>query len=241
MELIEVDYEKSLKIIHPESRIVHKYLDGTSRGVEIGAASYAPFAVPGTINVSTGDKDDRETYKGIQLAVCGSYLTVDIEAEADEIPLEDNSQDYVIASHVLEHCSNPIACLLEWKRIVKPGGYIVIIVPKREAPYGDSHRYITPLADFRAAYEQNWTNEQAHEWMRDRPTKEFDRMRGHVWVFNLESLLELIRWCNGTIDIAWMHFDLFYSLNWKLLEAHETDDTDGTGHLVVLQQGEKYG
>lgn len=235
MDIIKPDENQhGLGIIHPESRTAHKYLDGL-QGIEIGAASYAPFGIPGTLNVATPDEADRRHYEAVQLAVCGSYVTVDIYAEADNIPLEDHSQDFVIASHVLEHCPNPIATLLEWDRLLKPGGYIFLIVPKREAPYGDALRHISELKHFRVAYEQNWSNTMAYDFMEDRPTKEFDRPRGHYWVFDLASLLELIRWCNAAFSIAWESFDRTYALYWKLIEAHETDDTDGTGHMVVLR------
>lgn len=41
----------------------------------------------------------------------------------------DNSFDFIHSSHCLEHCSNPKEALLNWIRVVKPGGFIVICVP----------------------------------------------------------------------------------------------------------------
>lgn len=220
--------DTSLGIIHPESALAHKYLDGL-KGIEIGAASYQPFGL-NSLNVSTSDLLDRARFDGIQRMVCGSVVPVDIYAEADEIPVEDHSQDFIVASHVIEHTSNPIKVFLEWKRILKVGGYIFMIFPKRESPYGDQKRHITPLDDYISAYLGNWNNTMAYDFMSDRPSKEFDVMRGHIWVFDLWHMLKLIQWCNGEIDL---NMD---RLKWKLIEAHETDDTDGTGHMVLLQQ-----
>lgn len=45
------------------------------------------------------------------------------------LPFGDESQDYVFASHVLEHIENPAAAIKEWHRVLKAGGYLVITVP----------------------------------------------------------------------------------------------------------------
>lgn len=39
------------------------------------------------------------------------------------------SADLLIASHVLEHMHNPVAALLEWKELLKPGGQLLLAVP----------------------------------------------------------------------------------------------------------------
>jgi len=41
----------------------------------------------------------------------------------------DESFDYLIAAHVLEHIDDPISALKNWVRVVRPGGHIVIAVP----------------------------------------------------------------------------------------------------------------
>jgi predicted SAM-dependent methyltransferase len=40
-----------------------------------------------------------------------------------------NSLDYVFAGHMLEDIWDPIGCLREWIRVVKPGGYVILITP----------------------------------------------------------------------------------------------------------------
>jgi ubiquinone/menaquinone biosynthesis C-methylase UbiE len=56
---------------------------------------------------------------------------VDIVSPGDQLPLDDNSVDFVISSHVIEHFPDPIKALKEWYRVVKPGGYLYIIAPRR--------------------------------------------------------------------------------------------------------------
>jgi predicted SAM-dependent methyltransferase len=66
--------------------------------------------------------------------------TLDIEAEylptyignILDMPIEDNTYDFLIASHVLEHVDNTIDALKEFKRIVKIGGKVGIMVPHGE-------------------------------------------------------------------------------------------------------------
>lgn len=209
--------------IERESKVAHKYLDGLY-GVEIGAATYQPFGL-NSVNVCTADKADRDFYNSIQLMVAGSYYEIDEYAEAHELPFNNSSQDYVIASHVLEHCPNPIAVLLEWRRIVKFGGYIYLIVPKRDnSPYGDANRDISALSSFMKAYREAWDDDTAFAKMWDRPSPQFDRARGHYWVFDALSLCGLVSHCN-----------LWHDLNWTLLEVHDTDDKDGLGHMAVFR------
>jgi len=40
--------------------------------------------------------------------------------------------DFVYSSHCLEHMQNPRSALLEWWRLVKPGGHLIVIVPDED-------------------------------------------------------------------------------------------------------------
>lgn len=44
-------------------------------------------------------------------------------------PFETASFDEIYASHVLEHLQNPFAAMVEWHRLLKPGGRLEIKVP----------------------------------------------------------------------------------------------------------------
>jgi ubiquinone/menaquinone biosynthesis C-methylase UbiE len=45
------------------------------------------------------------------------------------LPFKDGEFDALIARHIFEHIQNPITTLREWKRVVKPGGRLLIVVP----------------------------------------------------------------------------------------------------------------
>jgi SAM-dependent methyltransferase len=45
-------------------------------------------------------------------------------------PLKADAYDFVHASHVLEHMADPWGAVENWTRILKPGGYLVVLVPE---------------------------------------------------------------------------------------------------------------
>ena len=56
------------------------------------------------------------------------------DAEVVPWPFEDNQFDYIILSHVLEHCADIGAVLKELHRIAKPGACIRIVCPHFSNP-----------------------------------------------------------------------------------------------------------
>ena len=72
---------------------------------------------------------------------------------------EDNSQNFVINSHLLEHLLNPIKALKEWIRILKPGGFLFLILPdKNLIPHQfDNRADETNLKDLVERYNQALT------------------------------------------------------------------------------------
>lgn len=67
-------------------------------------------------------------------------------AEATDLSaLADESCDFVISSHMLEHCANPIAALKEWERVLKTGGALLLVLPHRDGTF-DRFRPVTPLS-----------------------------------------------------------------------------------------------
>ena len=130
----------------PESKIAHHYLDGLL-GIEIGAAAHNPFGL-NTRNVDRFDnKDPRYApYAQEQMRLCGEESQVDIVAPADKLTMfPDKSVDFVVSSHVLEHCWDPIATVKEWKRVARK--YILIIIPHRDALPSDREKPITLLTE----------------------------------------------------------------------------------------------
>lgn len=54
----------------------------------------------------------------------------------EKLPLEDCSQDLIIARHILEHCVDISKTILEWRRILRIGGELIIAVPDERVTRG---------------------------------------------------------------------------------------------------------
>jgi SAM-dependent methyltransferase len=73
----------------------------------------------------------------------------DIISDISEIPLENNSIDVIICTEVFEHIYSPEAALIEFKRLLKKNGQIILTMPYgchyHQEPYfynaGLSHHY----------------------------------------------------------------------------------------------------
>ena len=81
------------------------------------------------------------------------YLTADIVSpiadihfDLHDIPLEDNRFEVIFCNHVMEHVDDPIRCMSELHRVMKPGGWGIMQVPQdwnRDETYEDSS-IVTP-------------------------------------------------------------------------------------------------
>lgn len=49
--------------------------------------------------------------------------------DATQLLFADGSFDFVVTSHLIEHLKNPRAAIREWLRVVRPGGFVCLIVP----------------------------------------------------------------------------------------------------------------
>ncbi|MDB5349816.1 MAG: methylase involved in ubiquinone/menaquinone biosynthesis [Planctomycetota bacterium] len=60
-------------------------------------------------------------------------------ANAEALPWPDSSFDCVVADSVLEHLEDPLASLAEWRRVVRPGGRLLLWSPNRFSLLSDPH------------------------------------------------------------------------------------------------------
>lgn len=190
-------------MIFKESESAKKYCKG--KGIELGRAAHNPFNLEDCINVAPEERQD--FWKQSQFDVCGTFAPIDLYGTAESIPVEDHTYDYIISSHVIEHVPNPIKAFLEWDRVLKDKGIIYMIFPKRGADKNDIGRQLSPLMDFVKQYND--------------PQPLTDEHR-HIWVFDLDVMLHLIRVCND-----------LYGLKWRVIDWMVSDDKIGNGHVIV--------
>lgn len=122
--------------------MAHRWLDRL-QGIEIGPSSINPFGLK-TRNVGLRDP----IYEDEQRSCVGEAVLIDIVATADELPLRDESEDFIVSSHVLEHCPDLIRTLVEWFRVIRKHGYLFMIVPRREAAPSDRGKPVTQWEHF---------------------------------------------------------------------------------------------
>jgi len=159
----------------PESKIAHKYLDGL-KGIEIGGSAHNPFGLD-TINVDRIN-DVNSIYKKQEFELCGEKMTVDVVAEADKLPFQRKSFDFVVSSHVIEHVFDPIQALQEWRRVARR--YIVIICPHKNRIF-DHNRPITTMRELKARHSGKI------------PADHTDK---HHSVWDTQSFLKLLKYLN---------------------------------------------
>jgi SAM-dependent methyltransferase len=180
------------------------------RGMELGAL-HSPFPVPRRVHVTYLDHLPvaglRLHYPELaQLAL----VPVDVVDDAETLAtVADSSQDFVIASHLLEHCEDPIGALGHWLRVVRLGGVVLVAVPDQRFTF-DSTRPVTSLghlvrdhsegpAASRSSHYREWAlrvEGVAAEHVAARAAElEASGYRIHFHAWNFDALAELLEHC----------------------------------------------
>lgn len=68
------------------------------------------------------------------------YQFISEASKLKDVP--DNSYDFLVASHCLEHCANPIGTVKEWLRVLENSGIILLILPHKDFTF-DRERMVT--------------------------------------------------------------------------------------------------
>lgn len=123
------------------SRLARKHLRGV--GLEIGAL-HAPTPLPRGVSVQYVDRlSSAELAAHYPELDSARFVPVDIVDNAETLEhVADRSQDFVVASHVLEHCEDPLGALSSWLRVLRPGGTVLLAVPNRDRTF-DRSRDVT--------------------------------------------------------------------------------------------------
>lgn len=139
-----------------------------------------------------------------------------------------DAYDFVLSSHCLEHVANPLKALEEWRRIIRPGGHLLLIVPHPHHTF-DHRRPVTPfehlLEDFDAGVGEDdlthleeiltlhdfardpWAKSPAHFEKRSRDNVNNRGMHHHV--FTPQLVKQCMQWAGLTTafveDIGNLH------------------------------------
>ena len=184
--------------------LAFRYLRGD--GIEIGAL-YRPQRVPPGAHVRFVDHGDEDELKRVY-PDHDWVQEPDVVDEAERLDkFADESLDFVIANHVLEHVEDPVAALTAFIRVLRPGGIVFLTLPDPRYSF-DGRRERTTVAhvlrDHRDGPEAS-RREHYEEWAHiveglvdpgdiERRTAEFARegTRNHFHVWELGTFIELL-------------------------------------------------
>lgn len=109
-------------VMHKEQAALYEYCKG--RGIDVGCGNNKTH--PGAIGVDITPKGNIGVFGNQK----GQISVADIQASGDNLYMfRDGELDYVVARHNLEHYQDPIKTLCEWRRVVRKGGFIGIVLP----------------------------------------------------------------------------------------------------------------
>lgn len=200
---------KSVWVVRED--LARRYLFGA--GIEIGALSQ-PLRVPPRVRVryvdrmSTADliRTDGPTLRSLGLDPA-SIPETDVVDDADRLAtFADQSVDFVVANHVLEHLEDPIGALENLLRVIRVSGILFLTLPDARHTFdaGRSRTTVEHLVrDHRCGGEAS-RGQHYEEWARDiegigpggvpQRVAQFARedARHHFHVWELEGFLSLL-------------------------------------------------
>ena len=213
------------------------------RGIEIGGPSlFFDLSLPiyKTVGSLDGLNFARQTiWEGkIDDSLDFSYrkrrIGTQVIGEASDISnVKTHSYDFVLSCHSLEHVANPLKALREWKRILKPGGFLILAVPNKESIF-DHNRPVTTFSHLLADEQSNVDERdlthlqeilELHDLGRDKAAGSFEEFR----VRSLDNALN--RGLHHHVFDANLLAECTKHTDFKVLEMHSSY----YDHLVLCQ------
>ena len=194
-----------------------KYIKGT--GIEIGAL-HQPLDIPKDVNIKYVDKlTSKELRAHYPELAQYEFKEADIVDNGEFLfHIRENTLDFVIANHFIEHCQDPILTLENHLRVLKTNGMIYMAVPDRNSTF-DKNRPITSLKHIRDDYHDGAgfsKREHYIEWgrlvngdpddkMLENAQKLIDKnysIHFHVWDKN--AFMEVLNYCVASLKFPFV-------------------------------------
>ena len=116
---------------------------------------YGELSSADNVNFAGATLWERDLRDGGAYTPEGRRLGTQYLREAGDLHgLPDERYDVVLSSHTLEHLANPLRALREWRRVCRPDGLLVLVLPHRDGTF-DHRRPVTPLSHLRADEERS--------------------------------------------------------------------------------------
>jgi GT2 family glycosyltransferase/predicted SAM-dependent methyltransferase len=137
-------------------------------GLEVGAL-HNPLPVGSEARVKYVDRFDKAgLYEHYPELLRFALVDVDIVDDGEKLPtVNENSQDFLIANHFLEHAEDPFSTLKNLLRVLKPGGLLFMALPDKRYTF-DCNRETTQLEHLIEDYQmgpEKSRDRHYHEWV----------------------------------------------------------------------------
>lgn len=176
-------------LLQPITResIAQHYISGS--GIEVGAL-HSPLLVPAGTQVKYVDFEAPSELDEHYPELSHTVITrPDIISDMETLRgIDDNSQDFVIANHVLEHCEDPIRAVKSAARVLRPNGIAYFAIPDKRYTF-DKDRNVTTLEHLIRDHEYGpdvSLREHYEDWCRH-----VDKLNGQEYCDKVELLLNL--------------------------------------------------
>lgn len=146
----------------------------------------------------------------------------DIMSDSESFPtIADGSLDFVVANHVLEHLTDPIRALIEWHRVLRDGGLLLMALPDKRYTFDRprtrttldhllaDHASTAPPRDRNYVHFVEWATHverlqpgspEFNAWI----SNAYERggtVHNHVWV--AVDILRVLRWMARAGEASW--------------------------------------
>jgi len=158
---MQVAIDVVAEVLQARTEIGRAFLSGY--GIEVGPGD-RPFPIPAAAHILYGDIRKHEALESyFRTTDLASVKDIDAQTFAG---IDNDSLDFVISAHVIEHLRDPISSIVNAIRVLKVGGIHVLVVPDmrytfdRNRPETTVEHVLTDFADggvstCRNAYEEH--------------------------------------------------------------------------------------
>lgn len=194
--------------------IAYQYVSG--EGIEIGAL-HNPLLVPKNTKVHYLDRlSVLELRKQYPELANNNLVEAQIIDDGEKLlTLKDDSLDFVIANHFIEHCQNPIGTIKNMLRVLKNNGIIFMAVPNKHKTF-DKDRPLTSLEHLINDYKYDPESSRLDHYkeyvslVEKKHGEEFTRrlqylldinysIHFHTWELN--SFIDLLNYCQQNLNL----------------------------------------